>query len=92
MVHKQVAAEIGFVLKFFQVVTVRARIQSPVEIARVVAGRVLAVFGELDLESVIRAAMQTVPKSLDDHARAKFEAADRHQRLRVNKSFAATRR
>src|ERR1700733_11272316 len=86
------AAEIGFVLEFFQIETIRARIQTPVEIARVIAGRVLAIFGELDRETMIRTAMQTVPKSLDDHARAKFETANRHQSLRVNPSFTATGR
>jgi hypothetical protein len=36
--------------------------------------------------------MQAVPKSFDDDARAKFQTANRHQRLRVNKALAAAER
>ena len=82
------AAEIRFVLELFQIVTIRARIQTPVEIARVIAGRVLAILGELNRETVIGAAVQSVPESFDHDPRPKLEAADGHQCLRVNKAFA----
>jgi hypothetical protein len=85
LIHKQMAAEIGFILEFFQVVTVRARIQTPVEIARVVAGRVLAVFRELDRETVIRTAMQTVPKSFTT-----TRARSSRLRIAIN-AFASTK-
>src|SRR5216684_5156418 len=69
LVHEQVAAEIGLVLESLEVVAVRARIQTPIQIARVIAWRVLAVFGEFDGEPVIRTTMQPLPKSLDHYPR-----------------------
>ena len=52
------AAQVGLVLEAFEVVAVGAGEQPPVEIPRIVAGRVLAILAELDREAVIRAAVQ----------------------------------
>src|SRR5688572_33201522 len=76
-VHEQEAAEIGFLLEFFEKVPVGAGKDAPVEIAEVVAGRILAIFGKLDGEAGERAAMQTGANSLHDRARAQLEIADR---------------
>jgi len=84
VVHEQVAAEVGFVLEFLDVVTVAAREEPPVEIARIVTGRILAILGELDGEPVIRTAMNAMPESLDHDAGAEFEVLDGHQGLRRN--------
>jgi hypothetical protein len=44
----------------------------------------LAIFRELDGEAVIRTAMKSVPKSLDDNSRSQLEVANAHQRFRVD--------
>ena len=56
------AAEIGFVLEFFDVVAIGAGAETPIQVTRVIARSVLAVFGEFDGEAVIGAAMEAVQK------------------------------
>lgn len=62
VVSEEVAAEVGFVLELLDEVAVAPGEEFPIEIARVVAGRVLAILGELDAKAVIRAAMNAAPK------------------------------
>lgn len=84
VVSEEVAAEVGFVLELLDEVAVAPGEEFPIEIARVVAGRVLAILGELDAKAVIRAAMNAAPKALDHNARPHLQTADGHERLRVN--------
>ena len=48
----------------------------PVEVAEVIAGLVLAVFGELDGEAFARRAVETVDEAVHDPAGHEFEAAE----------------
>jgi len=87
VVHEQVAAKVRLVLELLHVATVRAGEQPPIEIPRVVAGGILAVFGKLDGEAVIGTAMEPRPKALDHHAGAQLQIANGHQGLRGDESF-----
>ena len=62
-VQQQVADQVRLFLELLQVVLVGAAEDLPIEIAEVVAGRVLAVLGELDREAVERAAMHARRRS-----------------------------
>ena len=73
VVDEQVAAQVGLVLELLDVVAVGAGEEPPVEVAEVVAGAVLAVFGELDREAVVGAAVQAAPQPLDHAARAQLQ-------------------
>ena len=85
LIDQQVATQIGFIFKLLDVIAVAAGVHAPVDIARVIAGYVLAVLRELDREAVVGAAVDTVPKALHDNARAQFQTADLHQGARVDK-------
>ncbi len=87
-IEEQVAAEVGFVLELLDVMAVGPGEDPPVEMARVIAGCVLAILGELDGEAVVRAAMEAGPETLDDGAGAEFEAADGHERLGMDEGSA----
>ena len=63
-VDEQVAAQVRLVLEPLDVVAVGAGEEPPVEIARVVAGRVRAILAELDREAVVRAAMDAGVETL----------------------------
>ena len=78
------AAQVGFVFELLYVITIAACEQPPVEVARIVTRRVLAVFSELDGEAVIRAAMNARPESLNDNAGAQLQILDTHQRARMD--------
>ena len=84
VIDEQTATQISLVLKLFNEVPVGAGVEAPVQVTWVVAGRVLAILGELHREAVIRTAMHPVPESLDDHPRAQLQVLDGHQRLRVD--------
>ena len=60
---------------------VGAREHLPVDLADAVAGRVLAVLGELDREALVRRAVHAAHHALDDHARAKLERRELTERL-----------
>src|SRR5205823_3739501 len=81
---QQLNPEIGLVLVFLDEVTIAPREDTPIEITRIIAGRVLPILGELHRESVIGAAVHSTPKPLNHRARAQLQAANRHQRLRVD--------
>jgi len=87
-IEEQVAAEVGLVLELLDVMAVGPGEDPPVEMARVIAGGVLAILGEFDGEAVIGAAMEAGPESLDDGAGAQFEAADGHERLGMDEGGA----
>ena len=84
LVHQEMAAEVGFVLELPDVIPVAPGINAPVEMAGVVAGGVLAVFGELDGETMIGTAVQAGPETLDHRAGTQLQAADAHERGRIN--------
>src|SRR5204863_2088773 len=73
VIDKQMAAQVGFVLKFLDEVPVAASVEAPVQVAGIVAGGILSVFCELDGETVIGTAVQPVPETLDDHPGAQFQ-------------------
>ena len=88
LIDQQVATQIGFIFKLLDVVAVAAGVHAPVDIARVIAGYVLAVLRELDREAVVGAAVDAVPEALHHNARAQFQTADLHQGARVDKTIA----
>ena len=77
-VDDEVAAQVRFVLEPLDVVAIGAGEEPPVEIARVVAGRVRAVLAELDGEAVVRTAMDAGVETFDDDAGAQLQVLDPH--------------
>ncbi len=71
-VDHEIAAEVGLVLEPFHIIAIRAGKEPPVEIARVVARAVLAVFAELDREPVVGAAVNALDEPLDGDPRPAF--------------------
>ena len=70
-VHHQVAGDVGLGLELLDVILVGLGVDQPVDVLRIVAGRVFAVFAELDREAVERAGVQPVQKALHDELRAR---------------------
>src|SRR5205823_7200987 len=70
--------------EFFDVIPITAREEPPVEVARIVARRVLAILGELDRETVIGTAVNTRPESLNHNAGAQLQILDTHQGARMD--------
>src|SRR4030095_9445693 len=64
-VEQQVAAEGGLFFVLLDVELVAPPQHAPVDVPRVHAGRVLAVFGELDREAALRAAVHAGKVALD---------------------------
>jgi hypothetical protein len=60
-----------------------AAVDLPVDVLDVVAGRVLAVLGELDGEAVPRAAVPPGQEPLDELARLQFEVVDPGEDVRI---------
>src|SRR5258707_1081708 len=89
VVREQIAAQIGFVFKFFDEITIAAGENAPIDITRIIALGVLAIFGEFDGEAVIRTAMKPVPKSLDDYTSTQLEVANVHEGLWADEGAAA---
>jgi hypothetical protein len=83
------ATQVGLILKFFDEVTVASRKNSPIQIARIITRAVLTIFSELDREAVIWAAVDSVPKTLDDNSRAQLKVANAHQGLRIDERSGA---
>ena len=67
-------------------VAIGAAEQTPIEIAQIVAGIVLAILGELGREARERRTMQTRHETFDDRAREQFERADAREQFRIEKS------
>lgn len=65
-IHRQISGDIGLGLELLDVVLVGFRIDQPVNILRVVAGGIAAVFAELDGETLERAGMQSLQETFDD--------------------------
>src|SRR5262245_22969591 len=77
------AAQIRFVFESLDVITIAASKEFPIQVARVVAGRVLAILGELDGETVIRTAMETGEKAFDNRSGPQLQVLDAHQGRRI---------
>ena len=82
-VQQQVADQVRLFLELLQVVLVGPAEDFPVEVAQVVAGRVLAMLGELDREAVEGAAMHARDVALDDPPRAQRQALQPGEHLRI---------
>ena len=70
------AVEVGLGVVLLDVELVVAREQLPVQVPQIVARQILAMRGEFDRESDVRAAVQPVQKTLDDRARDQLEVVD----------------
>ena len=75
-VHDQGALEVGFLFVFFDVEAVRFGPDLPVEMPRVVAGRVFAMRRELDGEAVVGRTVLARDKPFDDQAGTQIEPLD----------------
>ncbi len=88
-VDQQVTLRVRVGAIFFDEVAIRATEQPPIEIAQIVAGIVLPIFGELGREARERRAMQTRHESFDHCAREQFERTNPREQFRVEKSCGA---
>jgi hypothetical protein len=79
VIDEKVAAQICFVFELLDVVPVATGIESPINIAGVVAYSVLAVLGEFNREAVVRASMNAFPEALDDDFGSQLHGFDSHQ-------------
>ena len=61
----------------------------PVDVARFVAGRVLAIAAEFNREAVIRAAVQADHEAFDDEPRQQFEVIHGGEDRRIEKARVA---
>jgi hypothetical protein len=62
-----VAAKVRLIFELLDVISITASIESPVNVAGVVTKGVLAILSELDRKAMIRASVNTLPESLNDH-------------------------
>ena len=76
-------ADVALFLVLLDVVAVGAGEDAPVEPAEVVAGGVLAVLGELDVEAVEGAAVQAADRPLDEPARPQRQVGDLGDGVRI---------
>jgi hypothetical protein len=82
-VEQQVRNQVRLFLELLQVILVGPPENLPVEVAKVVARHVLAMFGEFDGEPVKRAAVDPGNVPLDDQPRAKLQPPKFRQPLRI---------
>src|SRR5688500_4578246 len=75
-------------LVLFDVETVRAREQLPVQVAQVVARHVLAVLREVCRKAEVRRAMKARYEAFDDRARYELKRVDARQDFRREKARA----
>ena len=68
-VEHEVDGQLRLLLELLDVVAVDLRVRLPVDVAQLVAGRVLLVLGELDRRAVHARAVHARQRALDDHAR-----------------------
>src|SRR5881227_2460582 len=73
------AAEVGFVLEFFDIIAVTPGVETPIQIAEIIPRAVLAIFRKLDGKAVERAAVQPVPKTFDHDLGPQLQVFDRHE-------------
>ncbi|MCG3120255.1 MAG: hypothetical protein ALAOOOJD_02907 [bacterium] len=80
------AMQIGFFLKLFNIITIGAAINFPIDVARIIAGGVLAIFRKLDAEAFERTAMQAAEKALNHRAGAELHAGNSRKNFGVEKA------
>src|SRR5215470_15949355 len=90
-VDEQLTMQVGFFFVLLDVVAVAARVDLPVHRREIVAGNVLAVFGELDAESFERTAMQAGDEPFDDRAGLELESAEASDHSRIEELAIARR-
>ncbi len=76
VIHDELAAQVRLVLELLDESAVTARQHLPVDVARIIALDVGAIFGELDREAVVRTAVHAFPEALDDDLRAQLKRAN----------------
>ena len=81
--------QVAFFFVLLDVMAIGAPEDAPVEPAQIVAGRVFAVLGELDVEAVERTAMLPADRPFDDTAGAQHQAGDA-RRGRQDRNTCAT--
>src|SRR6478672_5839733 len=70
-----------FLFELLHVEAIAPRVDFPVDRGEVVAGKILAIFGELDRKTLERASVQPGKKSFDDGACLQLESTEtRHHR------------
>ena len=82
-IEQDVGEEVGFLLVLLEVVLVGLGPDFPVDVADVVALRVLAVLGELDGEAVVGALVEAGDEALDDQAGLEVESFEASEHLRI---------
>ena len=75
-VHHQIAGDVRLGLELLDVILVGLGVDQPVDVLRIVAGRVFAMLAELDRKAMKRAGVQPVQKSLHDELRAQVQPLD----------------
>src|SRR5690606_33795363 len=78
-------------LELLDVVPVRSCVDLPVERGEIVARQVLAIFGELDAEPLVRRAVQAGQEPLDHRPRLQFHRAEARDDTRVEETQVAGR-
>ncbi len=72
-IHRQIAGDVRLGLELLDVVLVGLGIHEPIDIVRIVAGRVLAMLAELNRKAMKRAGVQPVQKPLHDELSAQIK-------------------
>ena len=80
LIDEYITFEIGFFFKLFHVKAVGFAVDFPIDVANLVAGHILPVFGKFDAEAVIRAAVQAGDEAFDDQARAQIHVGQARDR------------
>lgn len=86
-VHHQIAGDVRLRLEFLDVVAIGLGINVPVEVLQIVAGRVLAMFRELDRKALEGAGMQAGEKPFDDELGPQVEPSNLGDDIRTKKTF-----
>ncbi len=82
-VDEQVTDEVRLLFVLLQVELIGLAVNLPVDVAQIVALRVLAMFGKLDRKAVVRAAMHARDVAFHDQPGSQLQALELSQRLRI---------
>ena len=72
MIDDEETAQVCFILEFLDEVTIGFTHHAPINEPRVIARRILTIFGEFDGETVVRTTVKSIPKTLHHDASAQF--------------------
>ena len=84
-IEQQIAEQIGFLFKLLQIESIAFAEHFPIDVAQIVARRVLAMLGKFVREAAVRAAMQAGHIAFDDSPGAQLQAVQLSKRLRLEK-------